>query len=101
MVSITLRIKMKRICVFCGSNFGANEEFSQAARDLAAALVEAKIGLVFGGSNVGLMGMISRSMREGGGEVIGVIPRAFAEKEIADTGLNDLRLVNSMHERKA
>lgn len=92
---------MKRICVFCGSNFGAREEYSQAARDLAAALVEADIGLVYGGASVGLMGLISRCVREAGGEVIGVIPRAFAAKEIADTQLDDLRIVNSMHERKA
>jgi uncharacterized protein (TIGR00730 family) len=92
---------MKRICVFCGSNFGAQSAYSQATRQLAAALVEANLGLVFGGARVGLMGLISDSVRELGGEVIGVMPHYLVDKEIADRRLNDLRIVNSMHERKA
>jgi uncharacterized protein (TIGR00730 family) len=92
---------MKRICVFCGSNFGARPAYAQATRQLAAALVEANLGLVFGGARVGLMGLISDSVRELGGEVIGVMPHYLVDKEIADRRLNDLRIVNSMHERKA
>jgi len=92
---------MKRICVFCGSSPGAKPEYSQAAIELGQALVEKHIGLVYGGGNVGLMGQIAKAVFENGGEVIGVIPKALAEKELAFTELDDLRIVGSMHERKA
>jgi uncharacterized protein (TIGR00730 family) len=92
---------MKRICVFCGSNFGARPDYEKAARDLAQVLAEEKLGLVYGGANVGLMGAVADEMRALGGEVIGVMPRYLVEKEVAHPGLDDLRLVDSMHERKA
>jgi uncharacterized protein (TIGR00730 family) len=92
---------MKRICVFCGSSPGGNPAYMQAARSLSEALVRRKIGLVFGGGKVGMMGELARTAFELGGEVIGVIPRDLVKKEVAFTGLADLRVVDSMHERKA
>lgn len=92
---------MKRICVFCGSSSGKSKEFMEAATLLGQELVSHNIGLVYGGSNVGLMGRIADSVLEGGGEAVGVIPHSLVSKEVAHTGLTDLRIVNSMHERKA
>ncbi|HTT75146.1 MAG TPA: TIGR00730 family Rossman fold protein [Candidatus Binataceae bacterium] len=92
---------MKRICVFCGSNPGAKPVYVQAARELGNELAARGIGLVYGGATVGLMGEVARAVLAGGGEVIGVIPRPLASKEIAFTALADLRIVGSMHERKA
>jgi uncharacterized protein (TIGR00730 family) len=92
---------VKRVCVFCGSNTGSRPEYRDAARHLARALAARGIGLVFGGGRVGLMGVIADAMLASGGEVIGVIPDALAAREIAHTGLTDLRIVTSMHERKA
>ncbi|MBD3308710.1 TIGR00730 family Rossman fold protein [candidate division KSB3 bacterium] len=92
---------MKRLCVFCGSSPGLKPAYRQAARDLGQLLANRQIGLVYGGGNVGMMGEIARVASEAGGEVIGVIPKALAEKEVAFTDLTDLRVVESMHERKA
>jgi len=92
---------MERICVFCGSSPGARPEYAKAAKALGHALAEKKIELVYGGGNVGLMGYIARAVLEKDGKVIGVIPKALAEKEVAFTELDDLRIVGSMHERKA
>lgn len=92
---------MKRICVFCGSSPGARQEYVEAARSMGKALARRKIGLVYGGGNVGLMGEIARSAVDAGGEVIGVIPSWLVEREVAFTELKDLRVVTSMHERKA
>ncbi|BBO75622.1 cytokinin riboside 5'-monophosphate phosphoribohydrolase [Desulfosarcina widdelii] len=92
---------MKRICVFCGSSPGAKPEYSEAALELGHALADQNIGLVYGGGNVGLMGRIARAVLEKGGNVTGVIPKALADKEVAFTDLDDLRVVGSMHERKA
>jgi len=92
---------MKRICVFCGSSSGAKPEYAQVARRLGSVLVERHLGLVYGGGNVGLMGQIANAVIERGGEVIGVIPRRLLERRVALTGLSDLRVVGSMHERKA
>lgn len=92
---------MKRICVFCGSSIGANPEFEHAAREMGRVLVSRGIGLVYGGGNVGLMGVIADTVLDAGGEVIGVIPAALADREVAHTGLTDLRIVDSMHTRKA
>jgi uncharacterized protein (TIGR00730 family) len=92
---------MKRICVFCGSSPGGNPAYMQAARSLSEALVRRKIGLVFGGGKVGMMGELARTAFELGGEVIGVIPADLVKKEVAYTGLADLRVVENMHERKA
>ena len=92
---------MERICVFCGSSPGAKPEYSEAALELGHALADKNIGLVYGGGNVGLMGKIAKAVLEKGGKVTGVIPKALAEKEVAFTELDDLRIVGSMHERKA
>jgi uncharacterized protein (TIGR00730 family) len=92
---------MKRICVFCGSSSGAKPGYAESARHLAKTLLENGIGLVYGGASVGLMGILADSMLEGSGEVIGVIPKHLHEKELAHNGLSELRVVNSMHERKA
>jgi uncharacterized protein (TIGR00730 family) len=92
---------MKRICVFCGSTPGARPEYVEAARRLGALLARRKIGLVFGGGKVGMMGRLAQAARENGGEVIGVIPRDLFEKRVGFSDLADLRIVGSMHERKA
>ena len=92
---------MKRITVFCGSHHGARPEYTHAAWQLARVLAARGIGLVYGGSSVGIMGELARAAVEAGGAVTGVIPRLLVEREIAFTGLPDLRIVESMHERKA
>lgn len=94
-------MSMKRICVFCGSSLGFDSQYALAAAALAEHLVAERIGIVYGGSNVGLMRTVADTALERGGEVIGVIPKALVDKEVAHTGLSDLRLVGSMHERKA
>lgn len=92
---------MKRICVFCGSSPGTRPEYARAAQQLGVLLAQRKIGLVFGGGKVGLMGQLARAALENGGEVIGVIPKELHEKKVAFSGLSDLRVMGSMHERKA
>ncbi|HSB01007.1 MAG TPA: TIGR00730 family Rossman fold protein [Anaerolineales bacterium] len=92
---------MKRICVFCGSSPGRGPQYIQAAKLLGYALASKNLGLVYGGAKVGMMGRIAESVLEKGGEVIGVIPKGLVEREVAFTGLSDLRVVGSMHERKA
>ena len=92
---------MKKICVFCGSSPGLQPEYSQAAEKLGHVLAEKGIGLVYGGGSVGLMGRIAEAALEKGGSVTGVVPRALVEREVVLTGLDDLRIVGSMHERKA
>ena len=92
---------MKRICVFCGSSAGKRPAYEAAARELGGELVERGISLVYGGGNVGLMGVIADTVMKAGGEVIGVIPQALADREIANIGVTDLRIVDSMHTRKA
>jgi len=91
---------LKRLCVFCGSSFGANPAYVKAANDLGTAIAKRGIGLVYGGARVGLMGEIASSVIKAKGEVIGVIPKDLLEKEVAYTDLSDLRVVGSMHERK-
>ena len=90
-----------RYCVFCGSNKGANPLYATAATEMARCLVANGIGIVYGGGNVGLMGVLADAALDAGGEVIGVIPRMLVEREIAHQGLAELRVVGSMHERKA
>jgi uncharacterized protein (TIGR00730 family) len=92
---------MKRICVFCGSSPGKRPDYEEAARAMGRELVERGISLVYGGGNVGLMGVIADTVMKAGGEVIGVIPQALADREIANIGVTDLRIVDSMHTRKA
>lgn len=92
---------MKRVCVFCGSSYGIREDYGVAAQKLATAMSRRGLGLVYGGGNVGLMGMIADSMLQAGGEVIGVIPQHLVAKEVAHRGLTELRVVGTMHQRKA
>jgi uncharacterized protein (TIGR00730 family) len=92
---------VQSLCVFCGSRQGLDPAYTKAARSLGTMLAEANIRLVFGGGHVGLMGVISNAALEAGGDVIGVIPRSLVERELAHAGLTDLRIVGSMHERKA
>lgn len=92
---------MKRLCVFCGSSPGANPSYIATARALGRELAARELGLVFGGSGVGLMGALADGALAAGGEVTGVIPRALEAKELAHRGLTRLEVVASMHERKA
>ena len=89
------------ICVFCGSSFGKDPDYKEAARSLGATLADKSITLVYGGGNVGLMGAVADAALEAGGEVIGVIPQALVEREISHEHLTKLHVVGSMHERKA
>lgn len=92
---------MNRICVFCGSSPGARPEYADAAREMGRALAAGGMGLVYGGGRVGLMGIVADAVMAAGGEVIGVIPDALLRREVGHGGVTDLRVVSSMHERKA
>jgi uncharacterized protein (TIGR00730 family) len=92
---------VNRVCVFAGSAAGRRASYTRAAEALAEALLRRGIGLVFGGGRVGLMGVLADRMLTGGGEVIGVIPGALMERELGHGGVTELRVVSSMHERKA
>jgi hypothetical protein len=92
---------MKRICVFCGSSPGRSASYAAAAAELGRSLAKRGIGLVYGGANVGLMGILANAVMDAGGDVIGVIPQSLVKYEVAHRGLPDLRIVASMHERKA
>ena len=89
------------MCVFCGSSRGDNPRYADAASQLGREMVRRGIGLVFGGGGVGLMGVIADAVLEAGGHAIGVIPHALVARELAHRALPDLRVVNSMHDRKA
>jgi uncharacterized protein (TIGR00730 family) len=91
----------RRVAVFCGSSTGSRTQYRTAAEQLAGALCARGIGLVYGGGNVGLMGVLADAMLARGGDVVGVVPEALAAKEVAHLGLPDLRIVDSMHARKA
>src|SRR5436190_737071 len=92
---------MKRVSVFCGSRDGSKPAYTAAAHALGRALLERKIGLVYGGGGVGMMGRISETVKAGGGEVVGIIPNALLAREGGRVELAELRIVRSMHERKA
>jgi uncharacterized protein (TIGR00730 family) len=92
---------VQRLCVFCGSSPGARPAYGEAAEELGRLLVAEEIGLVYGGGKVGLMGRLADAVLDEGGEAIGVLPEALMAKEIGHPGLDDLRVVGSMHERKA
>jgi uncharacterized protein (TIGR00730 family) len=94
-------IAFRRLCVFAGSSVGGRPEYADAARALGAELVGRGLGLVYGGGGIGLMGVLADAVLAADGEVIGVIPRPLAAREIAHHGLTELRVVESMHERKA
>lgn len=92
---------LRRLCVFCGSSPGRDPAFRRQAEAMGAALAERRVGLVYGGGRVGLMGAVADAALAAGGEVIGVIPQALLDREIGHRGLTELRVVGSMHERKA
>ncbi|MCK5250432.1 MAG: TIGR00730 family Rossman fold protein [Spirochaetaceae bacterium] len=92
--------KMKSICVFCGSGSGGDPIFGNAARILGDLLAHYGLNLVYGGSNIGLMGLVSAAVRDGGGKVTGVIPRRIADKVPVQEGIT-MEVVPGMHERKA
>ena len=93
--------EIKSLCVYCGSSPGATPVYAEAARGLAQAMVEQDIALVYGGGNVGLMGIIADEVLRLGGRATGVIPQALLQKELGHKGLTQLHIVKDMHERKA
>jgi uncharacterized protein (TIGR00730 family) len=92
---------MQRVCVFAGSNFGAREGYLAAARELGAEIARRGLGMVYGGAGVGLMGACADAALAGGAEVVGVLPRALTTREPGHPGLTEMRIVSSLHERKA
>jgi uncharacterized protein (TIGR00730 family) len=92
---------LTRICVFCGTNAGARPAYGIAARELGRVLAEQEIELVYGGASVGIMGELADSVQEHGGHVTGIIPQQLMEKEAAHTGIRNLIVVASMHQRKS
>ncbi len=92
---------MKRICVYCGSSVGARPEYVEAARALGSVMVARGLGLVYGGGNIGLMNVVARQLLEGGGAVIGVIPKDLLNRGLALREVTELRVVDTMHTRKA
>lgn len=92
---------MKSICVYCGASAGSSEVYAIGARQLAASLVKQQLSLVYGGGNIGLMGVIADEVLALGGHVTGVIPQALMDKEVGHTQLSQLHIVRNMHERKA
>lgn len=91
---------MKSICVYCGSNLGATDVYQNAAQQLGEALADQNITLVYGGASVGIMGVVADTMLARGAKAVGVIPQALLDKEVGHTGLSELHVVKSMHERK-
>jgi uncharacterized protein (TIGR00730 family) len=92
---------VQRVCVFCGASSGRRAAYLEAARAFGALLADRGLGLVYGGGRVGLMGAVADGALGGGGEVIGVIPQELVDRELAHSGLSELRVVGSLHERKA
>ena len=93
-------ITLRRVCVFCGSSFGNNPDH-RAAEQFATLLAQNGIGIVYGGARNGLMGAVADAALVAGGEVVGVLPRSMAAREIAHSGITALHLVDTLHERKA
>ncbi|KDO68256.1 hypothetical protein CISIN_1g026977mg [Citrus sinensis] len=93
--------RFKRVCVFCGSSTGKRNCYSDAAIDLAHELVARRLDLVYGGGSIGLMGLVSKAVHHGGGNVIGIIPRTLMNKEITGETVGEVRPVADMHQRKA
>jgi len=92
---------MRRICVFCGSSSGNRPEYRAATEELGAEMASRKIGLVYGGGNVGLMGVLADAVLKAGGEAVGVIPENLVARDLSHSGLSKLHVVRSMHERKS
>jgi uncharacterized protein (TIGR00730 family) len=98
---VILGMGFQRVCVFCGSSMGARPEYHAAAETLGRLFVDHGIELVYGGGNIGLMGVLADKVLALGGRVIGVIPESLMALEVGHLGLTELRVVGSMHERKA
>ena len=92
---------IRHVCVYCGSRPGVNPAYAEAAHELGTRLAHAGIGLVTGGGNVGLMGVVADAALAAGGTAIGVIPQALLDREVGHEGMTELRVVQTMHERKA
>lgn len=93
-------MKLKTVCVFCGSQAGRRSEYEQAARELARVLLTHDVGVVYGGGHVGMMGAVADAMLAGGGRVVGVIPEHLMRPEVAHQDLTELLVVDTMHARK-
>lgn len=91
---------MQRICIFCGSNTGRGTAYAEATRNMVRVMAEAGMSIVFGGGNIGLMGVVAEAGLNAGAHVVGVTPRRLLEREMVHTGLSELHVVESMHERK-
>ncbi|KAL2554167.1 Cytokinin riboside 5'-monophosphate phosphoribohydrolase LOG7 [Forsythia ovata] len=96
-----IKSRFKRICVFCGSSSGKKASYQEAAIELGKELVEKRIDLVYGGGSVGLMGLVSQAVHDGGRHVLGVIPRTLMPREITGETIGEVRAVSDMHQRKA
>ncbi len=92
---------IKSLCLFCGASPGANPDYTNAAKHFGALLAEQKIRMVYGGGSIGLMGVAADACLANGGEVVGVIPRMLMEKEVGHSGVSQMHVVETMHERKA
>jgi uncharacterized protein (TIGR00730 family) len=92
---------MRRICVFCGSSPGNDPAYAALAHSVGEGLARRGIGVVYGGGRVGLMGVVADSALDAGGEVIGVIPQNMVDRELAHSGATEMRIVGTLHERKA
>src|SRR6476660_5621967 len=92
---------LRSVCVFCGSSPGGRPKYAEMAAQFGSLLAQRRIRLVYGGGNIGLMGVLADAVLSAGGEVIGVIPQMLVDRELAHRGITDLRIVGSMHERKA
>jgi uncharacterized protein (TIGR00730 family) len=92
--------RFSRVCVYAGSASGANPDYAEASRTVVTEVVRRGAGVVYGGGSLGLMGVLADAAAQAGGEVIGVIPRFLDEREVTHHGVSDLRVVETMHERK-
>ncbi|KAH7669147.1 Cytokinin riboside 5'-monophosphate phosphoribohydrolase LOG protein [Dioscorea alata] len=97
----TVKSRFKRVCVFCGSSSGKRTCYKDAATELGKELVARKVDLVYGGGSVGLMGLVSEAVHQGGGHVLGIIPKTLMNKEITGETVGEVKAVSSMHQRKA
>ena len=93
--------ELRRVCVFCGASPGRDPRYAELARSVGTGLAERGIGVVYGGGRVGLMGAVADAALAAGGEVTGVIPRRLVDRELAHRGVSELRIVSTLHERKA
>ncbi|KAI3832569.1 hypothetical protein MKW98_002115 [Papaver atlanticum] len=100
-MEVTNSSRFKRVCVFCGSSSGNKPTYQEAAVQLGKELVERKIDLVYGGGSIGLMGLVSQAVHDGGRHVLGIIPRTLMPKELTGVTVGEVRAVSDMHQRKA